>query len=542
VNQEVVRWGNTVTLGDVRGRSCRNFNPRLRHLGELSVDARPFADRDYLVQGERRLTFGAYETAVARVADLLVRHGVTPDDRVLILGANSLEWVVSWWSIVRIGAVAVLGNMWWSPEELAHAIRMAAPVLVLADADHAKVVPPGQSVIQLEELGELIKRPPSQANRKWPERDEDDPAVIIFTSGTTGLPKGVVLSHRSLLATMHATLERTHRLPVLGTSASRATKSLISLPLFHVGGLQQILIPMATGGTLIFNEGRFDPAKITDLIRNEDLDIWSTVPTMVTRVLDYLDDRELEPLASVRTIGLGGAPVAQRLRARIPQHFPSVARRLAVAYGLSEAGGSVTSAVGDAILSRPGTVGLPYATAEIQILEPDESGTGEVLLRGPFVMLGYMKTPGDGIALDSQTITEDGWLHTGDVGHIDSDGYLFITDRIKDIVIRGGENIGTPHVEDNLLHHPDVREVAVFGLPHPIFGEELAAVVVLRPGSNVNSHELREFLTSRLAYFEIPTKWDLRFEPLPHNVTGKILKKELRDHWPNAREVPRNDR
>jgi len=196
----------------------------------------------------------------------------------------------------------------------------------------------------------------------------------------------------------------------------------------------------------------------------------------------------------------------------------------------------LVTAAGRELLNRPGAVGKPLKVVALRIDDPDEEGCGEILVRSPSVMLGYWPDPEQ--PDDAGPITADRWLHTGDIGRIDEDGYLYVTDRSKDIVIRGGENIATPNVENRLMEHPAVREVAVIGLPHEHLGEEVAAVVVLAEGVQAGPDELAAFAAEQLAYFEVPTQWQIQYQPLPQNATGKILKRQLRDAWLARRAGP----
>jgi acyl-CoA synthetase (AMP-forming)/AMP-acid ligase II len=251
---------------------------------------------------------------------------------------------------------------------------------------------------------------------------------------------------------------------------------------------------------------------------------------MVNRVLN---DPSIEgrDLMSVRAISLGGSPVPPELVTRIKTRFPSVERGVSQVYGLSEGGGTLTAASGRDIVERPGTAGRALPLVELRIDRPDEKGTGEVVARTPTQMLGYWGQASDG-ALD-----EDGWVHTGDLGHVDGDGYLFITGRMKDLIIRGGENIAAPHVENVLLRHPEVHDVAVCGRPDPDLGEIVAAAVVLDGASTVTVNDLRTFAAEHLAYFELPTSWWLRTDPLPSNDVGKVQKRELLVSWPEGDTV-----
>ena len=522
-------WGSEVAEIEVLGYPCLSFLRRRRHLADLLIDGRRFGDREYIVQGERRMSFDQHEIAVRRAAGLLRERGVRPGDRVMLFGANSVAWVVGYWAILEVGAIVVLGNAWWSQVELAHALGKVAPALVLADASRAPKLPGGQARLAFAELDAAISAgEPPPVTERIPAA-EDDPAVVLFTSGTTGLPKGAVLSHRGILATLQSLALLTRRLPRDGAEPPPPSRSLLSIPLFHVGGLQQIITPMLAGGTLVFTEGRFDPERVVDLLDREQVTVWSTVPTMVSRVMDWMEENGHPGLERVRTVGLGGSPVGMQLRRKVPRWFPAAASGLAVTYGLSEGGGVLVTAAGRELLSRPGAVGKPLKVVTLRIDQPDSDGCGEIIVRSPSVMLGYWPDPDH--PDEDGPITRDRWLRTGDIGRLDDDGYLYITDRSKDIVIRGGENIATPNVENRLMEHPAVREVAVIGLPHEHLGEEVAAVVVLAEGDRTSPAELTAFAAENLAYFEVPTRWEIRRETLPQNATGKILKRQLREEW-----------
>jgi long-chain acyl-CoA synthetase len=537
-------WGSEIAEVEVLGYPCLSFVKRRRHLADLLIDGRRFGAREYIVQGERRVSFDQHQTAVRRAVRLLQERGVRPGDRVMLFGANSVEWVIGYWAILETGAIVVLGNAWWSQVEIEHALRKVAPSLVLADAARAKSLPDSHPRLTFADLGAAISAGGAPPLTERPPANEDDPAVVLFTSGTTGLPKGAVLSHRGILATLQSLAVLTRRLPVAGAELPPPSRSLLSIPLFHVGGLQQIITPMLSGGTLVFAEGRFDPERIVDLLGREQVAVWSTVPTMVSRVMDWMEEKGHPGLERVRTVGLGGSPVGMQLRHKVPRWFPNASRGLSVTYGLSEGGGVLVTAAGAELLNRPGAVGKPLKVVTLRIDQPDREGCGEIVVRSPSVMLGYWPDPDR--PYDAGPITPDRWLHTGDIGRLDEDGYLYVTDRSKDIVIRGGENIATPNVENRLMEHPAVREVAVIGLPHEHLGEEVAAVVVLAEGNRTSPDELAAFAAEGLAYFEIPTQWEIRYEALPQNATGKILKRQLRDEWiaqgSGARRPPAGER
>jgi acyl-CoA synthetase (AMP-forming)/AMP-acid ligase II len=297
--------------------------------------------------------------------------------------------------------------------------------------------------------------------------------------------------------------------------------NLICTPLFHIGAFATQLTQTITGGRIVFNSGRFDAGQVLEIIGAEGVQRWGAVPTMAVRLLEH-PDFESYDLSTLRSFPMGGAPVPAVLLEKLARRLPQLARRgLANMWGMTEGGGFLTLAAG-ADLERFGdTVGRPLPTVELAIDQPDDNGVGEVLVRSPTVMTRYL-------GIDSGTIDSDGWLHTGDLGRLDSEGYLFIVGRSKDMVIRGGENVACPHVEAALLRHPDVVEAAVIGLPHPELGEEIAAVVVYRVEAPPPSEEdLARHLQELIAYFAIPTKWRITAAPLPTIAGEKIDKKGL---------------
>jgi acyl-CoA synthetase (AMP-forming)/AMP-acid ligase II len=336
-----------------------------------------------------------------------------------------------------------------------------------------------------------------------------------------------VLPHRSVIALQHMLLHVTRQLPHTLDDGSPREVALQTGPLFHIGGVQALVRQLLLGGALVFPQGRFDPVEVLDLIESEGVHRWGGVPTMVSRVLNEASI-EGRDLSTMRAISLGGSPVAPELVTRIKARFPNVERGVSQVYGLSEGGGTLTAASGRDLVERPGTVGRALPLVELRIDRADGKGTGEVLARTPTQMLGYWGQASDG------AIDDDGWVHTGDLGHLDDDGYLFITGRVKDLIIRGGENIAAPHVENALLRHAEVRDVAVCGRPDPDLGEIVAAAVVVDATSPVTVAELRAFAAEHLAYFEIPTAWWLRTEPLPANDVGKVQKRALLASWPSG--------
>jgi long-chain acyl-CoA synthetase len=298
--------------------------------------------------------------------------------------------------------------------------------------------------------------------------------------------------------------------------------SLLTVPLFHIGGLQQIINAMVTGARLVFSQGRFDVKAVIDLIEREDVRVWSTVPTMAQRVADDLRATG-RSLAGLRTLGLGGSPVSEDMRADLRAAFPSARERFGITWGLTEAGGVVTTGAGPELERRRACVGRLLPTSEVRVDAPDEMGIGELLVRSPSVMLGYWGRHG----LERGPLQDDRWLRSGDLGSVDEDGWVYVLGREKDVLIRGGENVSSLTVEDALCRHASVLEAAVVGVPDRLLGETVGAVVVTRPGAPLSESEIADFVRPHLAHFEMPSCWWIRSEPLPRNAAGKVVKPAL---------------
>lgn len=481
---------------------------------------RCWTDRVFLVQGDRRISYAQFRAVIDGVRQRLSATGIARGDRVMVFGYNSPEWVLAVWALLLRGAVPVLGNRWWSPAEIDHAAALLDLRLILTDT----AVETGVPTLPLADLAQAFDTPASAAAPDPAETGIDDVALVLFTSGSSGMPKAVELSLRSLIVNQQNILVRNGRLPhLLGADAPQAV-SLASTPMFHIGGLSSLLTHFLTGGRITLTQGRFDAENVMALIEREGVHIWGAVPTMAVRVLTHPAFGSYD-LSTLRSWPLGGAPVSPDLLDRIRATLPHLRERgLSNTWGMTEAGGFLTVADSRDLRERPGTVGRPYPVVELRIDQPDDAGVGEVLARSPTVMLGYAGRPPGG----EDAVDADGWLHTGDLGHLDADGYLFIDGRRKDVVIRGGENIACPHVEAALCGHPAVVEAAALGVPHPELGEELAAVVVYRQGAAPPTvDDLRRHLSGTVSSFAMPTRWHLTTEPLPTLAGEKVDKTTL---------------
>lgn len=510
-------WSAEVCRGTYGGHEGLRYADGPTTFAELLAGTEIWTDRTFLVHGDRRISYAEFRAAVhAARASLDVDVG----DRVMVFGFNSPEWIVALWAAWAAGAVPVLANRWWSAAEIEHAATVLEPKRVLSDTELTIGGRP------LGDLAAAFTAAPDASGAAFPATDVDATALVLFTSGSSGMPKAVELSRRAVIANQQGILARSRRFPHLLTADSPRAVSLATTPMFHVGGLSSLLTHFLTGGTIVMAQGRFDAGHVLELIERERVQIWGAVPTMAVRLLAHPDFGSYD-LSSLKSWPLGGAPVRTDLLDRIRAALPNLRERgLSNTWGMTEAGGFLTAADARDLAVHPSTVGRPYPVVELRIADPDPAGVGEVLARSPTVMNGYAGMP------DDATVDAEGWLHTGDLGHLSEDGYLFIDGRAKDVVIRGGENIATPRVEAAIATHPDVRDVAAFGVPHADLGEELVAVVVHDPDRPAPTPEgLTAHVSGTLSSFAVPSRWLFRTEPLPTLAAGKVDKVTL------AREV-----
>lgn len=543
VDAQLLGAGGMFELADeeVLGERMRVFRNRPRSLRELVERSVGFGDAEYLVFGDRRITFARHAREVASVAAALrERHGVGPGDRVAILAANCPEWIVAFWATVSLGAIAVGLNGWWTGDEILYGIGDCRPRLLVGDRRRLARLggaDPGVPVVEIESgFAALVEHAPDAA---LPDRPiaEDDPAIILYTSGTTGRPKGVVQSHRSVIAMVMLTSWNGVRGMMLAPPPPADAKVhppcvFVTNPLFHVSGLHSAAVmALATGLRTVWNVGRFDAGEAMRLVERERITGWGAMNTAVWRMIHHPDFGRYD-LSSLRQIGGGGAPTPPELQRQMRELFPGIRAggALGHGYGGTESGALATIIGGEEWRLHPDSVGRALPTVEIEIRDPANPGgpalpdgtEGEICIRSPLVMLGYWDRPRE----NAETLLPGRWLRTGDIGRLDG-GLLRLASRKRDMIIRGGENVYPVEIENRLVEHPGVAEVAVIGTPHEEFGQEVKAVVVPRDGHDLDPAALGAFVAERLAYYKVPTAWEIRSTPLPRNATGKVLKQVL---------------
>ncbi len=545
---------------ETNGYPLRIYRNAPASLREVLVATRAYGSRPFLIYQDEILSFGEHFERVCALARHLTDAGVAKGERVALGMRNYPEWSIAFWACQAIGAVVVALNAWWTTAELAFALEDAAPSALIVDGERLQRLAstlggPDLKTIVVARAGEagtvggtsafaeVATAGPSGAAEALPgaEIGPGDLATILYTSGTSGRPKGAMATHRNHLTNLWNTrlavaVGRTLAgLPAEADPAEPQAGTLQTFPFFHIGGLTGLLIGAASGMRMALMY-KWSPAEAVELIDAHGLASVSGVPIVVRQLLEAAAGSG-RALASLQGVTSGGAPVPPDLIRRIGAQFAGRATP-GNGYGLTETTSAVIVNTGPDYLAHPDSVGRPVATADVRVV--DEAGAdapdgvvGELWVRGPNVIPGYWRNP---------TATEaafgGGWFRTGDLGRRDHDGLHYVVDRIKDVIIRGGENVYCAEVEAIILEQPSVLDAAVVGLPHPEYGEEVAAVVQLRPESlgepNAAVEAILEALSTRLARFKIPSQVRLTPGELPRTATGKVLKRELRAHFDRA--------
>jgi long-chain acyl-CoA synthetase len=538
--------GGRVTLGqDANGRTIvTNLPPTLPGLFDIFCMLHG-ATIGVIADGER-LTFAELNAEATRLAKVLVGGwGVGKGDRVAIAMRNCPAWIVTYMAVLKAGGIATLVNGWWQPDELSHGLGLAEPRLIIADGARAKRIE--ATGLAFETVALPVERPLGEAlapllarggeDAELPSISDADDATILFTSGSTGLAKGALSTHRAVttgvytyamsLMTLLGIMESEGRPP------ANPPRTLVNVPLFHVTGEVPVLLNSFVIGRGMVLMSKWDPGEALRLIEQEKVTYFVGVPTMSLELMQH-PDREKHDLSTLTDIAAGGAarPVAHVKR--LQESFRTA--QPALGYGLTE-----TNAVGcgnfwQNYADKPASTGRPHRPmVEIAILGEDDrhlepSETGEIAIRSAANIRGYWRDP----EATAAAFTADGYLKTGDIGYLDEDDYLFIVDRKKDIIIRGGENISCQEVEAAIYSHPSVSEASVFGVPDERLGEVPAAVIYCEEDRCLDQEGVADFLKERLAAYKLPSRVWVHHEPLPKLGTGKIDKKVLRDRYSAA--------
>ena len=479
--------------------------------------------RPALIADGRRLSFAELNAAANRAARALQAQGVRRGDRVAVLLRNGVDYVALYYAAAKLGAILCGINWRLAAPEIGFILADSEPKLLVYDMDFAATVDalPRHEIPIFAAGAETKGRPSFDTLLAAAAEDEpavgagaDDALVLVYTSGTTGRPKGAVLTHRQMFW-VSTTMAATH-------DYKQGDVNLVPTPLFHVGGLSFATLFVHMGATLALPRV-WEPRAILRLIADEKVNHFFAVSAMLRSLLEHPDLPKAN-LASLRWILCGGAPVPPALIAAFAERDVPVLQT----YGATETAGPATAVDRDHALAKAGSAGLPYFHTDLRIVGKNGAAVpageiGEIQVRAPHLFAGYWRNP------EATAAAFDGdWLKTGDLGRRDADGYLYIVDRAKDVVISGGENIYPAEIEAVLAAHPGIAEVAVVGLPDAEWGEVPCAVVVAKPGAAITLESLRAFCADKLARFKLPRRLQLSAAPLPRNATGKLLKAEIR--------------
>lgn len=553
----LTRPGAPFAMSDtpIQDRLVRTYDEAPTSLAELFRKAPEWGAREAIIYGNERISFEALHRAASHLAAAFdERFGLGKGDRVAIAMRNLPEWVACFWAITATGKVLVPLNAWWQAEELRYAIEDSGASLVIADQQRADLLGP---ILDELAIPILVARLAPEDERsltsiigptsEWHDLPQkglgdvailpEDRATLFYTSGTTGKPKGAIGTHRNMTTNLlnlrvrfaRSALRRGDPVPPQAPPQQKTT--LLPTPLFHVTGTHSGIVPAMLAGTRIIFMHKWELETALSLVERERANTIVTVPTMSWQIVkcDHLDRYDL---SSLETITFGGAPGGSGLVDQLKARFPRL--QFANGYGLTETSSVLASNCAEDLLARPESVGRIMPCNDARIVDDDgrdvaHGERGELLVRGPNIIEGYWGRPR---ATDSGFDGE--WFRTGDIGRFDDEGFLFILDRKKDVIIRGGENIYCAEIEDILHELSDVAEAALIGVPHPELGEEAAAIIVARNGQSVDISRMRDVLCNKLASFKIPAHFILRDTALPRNDAGKVMKPALRTEIADA--------
>jgi acyl-CoA synthetase (AMP-forming)/AMP-acid ligase II len=520
------------TYNGIEVRAYADRPDNLAAMIEGSVER--FGDREAVVDGPVRLTYKAFDRLSNNLAASLKERGVSKGDRVAILMPNSWEFAVSYLGIVRLGAIAVLLNWRCAGPELEYMLNDSGATCLLMHASYWATIEGVReklnSVMRIYVQGdhvpektsafpELIEKDAPRKITSDPPLSQEDPAAILYTSGTTGLPKGALVLHRNCIANALNAKNI--------AEGDEHDRTLIIAPMFHATGIHsQLTAFLNIGGCSVIHQ-TFDPIDTLRTIQDETISFGAGVAAMFWVILNMAPWKDYD-LSSLRHFVFGGSPVPVELFHQMIESFPDV--QFGNVFGLTEATSIVTFNPHEDILRVPSSVGPPVPVVDVEVVDPTSSEkvpagkVGEILVKGPTVVKGYWNKP----EANAQTFV-DGWVRTGDLGHVDEDGYVYVVDRIKDMIVSGGENIYCIEVENAIMQHPAVMEAGVVGVPDPVMQEAVKAVVFLKPGATATEQEIIDHCRQLIAGYKKPKHVVISEGMLPKNPGGKILKKALKD-------------
>ena len=532
---------------NVRGVDIRTYANAVPNLRDAWATTAAYAEREYLIYEGERLTYAEAHDRVNALGNWLIAQGVKSGDRVAIAMRNYPEWMLSYWATLSIGATVVGMNAWWTGPEMLYALNDSEPKIIIVDDERLTTLNDiKEQLPQLQVIGVRLMSD-HQGVTLWEnviahptpitavEIDPDSDACIFYTSGTTGNPKGAQLTHRGCVSNIWSLMFAGALQRVLAVQKGLIEadaeppipSSLVTTPLFHVTANNCVAHGTTLAGGKLTHMYKWDAGVALQLIEQEKISALSGVPVMAREIIAHPDFANTDT-SSLLSLGGGGAQLQPDLVGKIDEQVATA--RPSTGYGMTETCGIITSIGADYFVDKPASCGPAMPAFETKVVDPDTSAErpkgepGELWVRGGHVIRGYLNRP-DATA---ETII-DGWLRTGDMAREDKDGFLYIVDRIKDMVLRGGENIYCAEVESAIFDHPAVAECTVFGVADDRLGEEVGAAIYLNSGHSASAADIREHCAAKIAKFKIPRYIWFTDTALPRNASGKFLKRELRD-------------
>ncbi len=544
----------------INGVALRTYKNAPLTLRDCLLNSKNWDQREFLVFEDERVTFAAHYKAAAKLATRLRdEFGVKKGNRVAIVMRNYPQWAVGFWASLAIGAIATPLNSWWTGEELEYGLSDSGAKVAIVDSEklerirehlpkltqlkHVLVARSGEDeadprIVSLEKLIGPAKSWAALPDIAMPDADvsPDDDATIMYTSGTTGKPKGALATHRGITSNVFNGLACQARhfvrqglpVPPRDPKVDPPRIPLLAIPFFHATGAFSNLVPAIINADKIVTMYKWDPLDALEIIQRERITTIGGVPAIAWQVLEH-PERDKFDLSSIQFVAYGGAPSAPELVATIKRKFPN--GLASNGWGMTETCAASCVNFGKDYELRPDSCGAAAPAMDFKIvgskgetLGPNE--VGELWVKGPNNCKAYWNKP----EATAKTFI-DGWVVTGDIGRIDDEGFVFMMDRAKDMLIRGGENIYCIEVESALYDHPAIMDAAIVGIPHKVLGEEVGAVVQVKPEMDATVDELRRFVASKIAAFKVPVEIQIQREPLPRNANGKIMKNELRDRF-----------
>ena len=537
----------------IRTRVWKNAPPTIR---DLFVLGRAHGDKTFLVYEDDRASFETFSRAALAVAAELTRQGVKKGDRVALIMRNLPEWPAIFFGSAIVGAIVTPLNAWWTGPELEYGLVDSGCKIAFVDAERLERI--AEHIVNCPDLKRVyVSRDPDEMFHPIVTRLEDvigrvndwsklpagevptvplapdDDATILYTSGTTGKPKGALGTHRNMLTNIFSSASAAARNflrrgePVPAPDPNLPQRStLLSVPFFHATGCFAVMGPSLYAGAKLVLMRKWEPELAMQLIEREKVNGAGGVPTIAWQLIEH-PNRHKYDLSSLESVAYGGAPSAPELVRKIVETFPKSLP--GNGWGMTETSATCTTHSAEDYENRPDSCGPAVPVCDLKVMTPDGTRdlaageVGELWARGPNIVKGYWNKP----EATAATFV-DGWVRTGDLARVDEEGFCFIIDRAKDMLIRGGENIYCIEVENVLYEHPAVMDAALVAVPHHTLGEEPGAVVHLKPGQHTTEDELRSFVAGKLAAFKVPVKVVFWPETLPRNANGKILKTELK--------------